>query len=122
MQPQGNSNLYSDNLYMFYVPTYFNVHYKSIVTIAMTMSPDFFAGSEIQSTQMPPELWLFSAQVLKVEAEGVTHFPKQTASKLIYRTFYVVNGSWVVSIPSTVNPLPLSCKKSFTGSYQKGLH
>lgn len=80
MQPQGNSNLYSDNLCMFYVPTYFNVHYKSIVTIAMTMSPDFFAGSEIQSTQMPPELWLFSAQVLKVEAEGVTHFPKQTAS------------------------------------------
>lgn len=55
LQPQGNSNLQSDNLYMFYVPTYFNVHYKSIVTIAMTMSPDF-ASSEIQNTQMPPEL------------------------------------------------------------------
>lgn len=80
MQPQGNSNLYSDKLYMFYVPTYFNVHYKSIVTIAMTMSPDFFASSEIQNAQMPPELWLFSAQVLKVEVESVTHFSKQTAT------------------------------------------
>lgn len=79
-QPQGNSNLYSDKLYMFYVPTYFNVHYKSIVTIAMTMSPDFFASSEIQNAQMPPELWLFSAQVLKVEVESVTHFSKQTAT------------------------------------------
>lgn len=47
LQPQGNSNLYSDNLYMFYVPIYFNVHYKSVVTIAMSMSPDFFASFEI---------------------------------------------------------------------------
>lgn len=80
MQPQGNSNLQSDNLYMFYVPTYFNVHYKSIVTIAMTMSPDFFASSEIQNTQMPPELWLFSAQVLK-DVESVTLSSKQTATE-----------------------------------------
>lgn len=80
MQPRGNSNLYSDNLCMFYVPTYFSVYYKSIVTIAMTMSPDFFASSEMQNTQMPPELWIFSAQVLKVEVESVTHLSKQTAT------------------------------------------
>lgn len=80
MQPQGNSNLYSDNLYMFYVPIYFNVHYRSVVTIVMSMSPDFFASFEIQNTQMPPELWLFSAQVLKVEVESATHFSKQTAT------------------------------------------
>lgn len=53
---QGSSNLHSDNLYMFYVPIYFNVHYRNIVTIAMTKSPDFFASSGIQNTHMPPEL------------------------------------------------------------------
>jgi len=56
LQLQGSSNLGSDNLYMFYVLIYFGVHYTSIVTIAMTMSPDFFACSEIQNTRMPPEL------------------------------------------------------------------
>lgn len=97
MQPQGNSNLYSDNLYMFYVPTYFNVHYKSIVTIAMTMSPDFFASSEIQNTQMTPELWLFSAQVLK-EVESVTHFSKQTATEHSFTEHFIILLTYLQNI------------------------
>lgn len=93
LQLQGSSNLHSDNLHMFYVPIYFNVHYKSKVTIAMTMSPDFFASAEIQNTHMPPDLWLFSAQVLKVEVESVTHFSKQTVTPWFMEHF-MVKSNW----------------------------
>lgn len=90
---QGSSNLRSDNLYIFYVPIYFNVHYKSIVTIAMTMSPDFFASSQIQNTHMPPELWLFSALVRQVEVESVTHFFKQTVTYW-FTEHFAVKSYW----------------------------
>lgn len=49
---QGSSNLHSDNLCMFYVPIYFSAHYTSIVTIAMTISLDYFATHGIQNTHI----------------------------------------------------------------------
>lgn len=56
LQLQGNSNLHSDNLYKFYVPVYFSVHYKSVVTIAMVLSSDSYASFEMHNTHMQPEL------------------------------------------------------------------
>lgn len=63
----------------------------------MTVSLDFFASSRILIAHVLLQLWLFPAQVLKVEVESVAHFSKQTVTRWFIKHFMVKNNwcKWI---------------------------
>lgn len=62
LQLQGSNYLHIDNLYMFYMPVCSPAPYWNVVTIAMNTSRGSRAGSKIENSNMPYELYLLSTR------------------------------------------------------------